>query len=554
MKKRKNTSKEAKNNKFGFGLFIIILIYISLAQANALSHKIYKINIAPSAINYLFMPDSAIVDSSYSELVFGDTLETIIDGGDTIYVLYDGGLDSNTIENRTINTGDIIISLRDEKLAVNHGVYGVNLEGFFGHYNDAEQSGDYEDVGATNPWDLLADLSPKVLRSPSGASSKFQHPFGSMNSNSTDLPVLKMGKKNGGYGYSIEEIIRYYDKTDGVMDVPEIITLLQIITDMADEEVDPLNLWMDAADKEDFESFYKKWLEQPAFEPGDFTVDGIEQIWNEPLYINDFIDMIQYIEEREEYTIDVICTINILSEPALKVAEMIDYLRDETLNDTYAVNIVGVELGNECYFKFYERAMGFGCYFPNSAFDHYWAYINGTKSYDNYFGVVGDFALADVLDAETMLGMDPGGYNKHDYVGILRDNSKYDDIKIGIPVETPEEEGSYHILPGGGDGGTEEEPEVEICPETWNAGVVSKYGATSFEDKDYDRFIFDAVVPHLYFAAQNKAIPALNTNWGEIPIGGYTPTGGTYIPNCLDGNLATGDHDNFTTGEYIHIL
>ena len=78
-----------------------------------------------------------------------------------------------------------------------------------------------------------------------------------MNSTSSDLPLSKRGKKNGGYGYCLEEIIRYYDKTNVDLDER---TLIQIVTDIADEEVDPLNLWMDAADKEDFESFYKKWL------------------------------------------------------------------------------------------------------------------------------------------------------------------------------------------------------------------------------------------------------------------------------------------------------
>ena len=50
------------------------------------------------------------------------------------------------------------------------------------------------------------------------------------------------------------------------------------------------------------------------------------------LYINDFIAMVKYIETSKNYTIDVISVVNILSEPALEVAKMIDYLRDGSLN------------------------------------------------------------------------------------------------------------------------------------------------------------------------------------------------------------------------------
>lgn len=548
MKTPKNYPNSTIKQNFGSGLLIVILIIFSLANADLYAIKTFETYGVASEINALFYPDSTETDTTETEIAFGDTIETIMDGMDTIYLLSDVMEDSNLLEERLINTSDVLITLKDEMYSVNDGGYGVNLEGYFMHYNHEDEATDYSTIGAVNPNQLLKEFSPKVLRHPSGASSKFQHPFGSMNSNDPALPTYKKGFKNGGYGYSIEEIIRYYDKTDNFLDLFDDLTLADIIDDMANEVVDLT--WMDAADEADFESFYKKWLEQPAFDPDDFTVDEIEEIWDEPLYINDFISLVKDIETTQGYTIDVISAINILSEPAVKVAEMIDYMRDGDLNhQDYSVNIVGIELGNECYFSFYERAMGFACYEYNSAFDHYWAYINGEKYYDDYFDVEGDFDLEDVLDA-SMLGMGPDGFNKHDYIGVLRSDSKYNDIKIGIPVSTPEAEGAFNYNPEGDMDELEEESSAP-CSLSWNEGVVSKYSATTFGEKEYGQYIFDAVVPHLYLTSQNGKTAAENINWGEIPVGGYTPIGGTYIPNCLDNNLATADHDNFTS-EYTY--
>ncbi len=488
-------------------------------------------------------PDTTVVDSTLIEFAFGDTVETYSLGVDSIIVLFDNIIDStassdsNYIEARVINNDDIIVSLTNNRYTVNQSIFGANLEGFFNKYtNTTEQAAAYAAIGALNPYQLLQSFKPKVLRSPSGASSKFQHPFGSFND--VDIANPKSGLKNGGYGYKIEEIIRYYDKTFNEMNAP---SLEDIIDDMSlDKEIS--SGWIDSKDMADFNSFYAKWLEQPAYNPAGMAV------WQEPLYINNFIDLIQQIETNEGYTIDVICTINILSEPAEKMTEMIDYLRSATLNNKYAVNVVGVELGNECYFEFYERSLGFGCYAdagiadPISPFDHYWGYLNGANNYDSYFSIPAlspnDFNLADVLDPTTMLGGD-----KHDYIGALRTNSAYNNIKIGIPVANPDlEDGAFIIS----EPGLLEEPAGSADCVAWNTEILERY-----DDKIDGRYLIDAVIPHLYYDSENAVAANDNTNWGEIPIGNYdyTPPVGDPIhyDYCLDNNTANTTYDNFTT-------
>jgi len=391
---------------------------------------------------------------------------------------------------------------------------------------------------------MLAAMAPKILRFPSGATSKFQHPLGSSNTasfisifNAADPAHTKTGLRNGGFGYDLEEIIRYYNKTNNNMfDLP---SYNAIINDMLDNSHIDGN-WLEDVDKADFETFYNRWVDQPSFNATDYTVAGVEQIWNEPLYINNFIDLISYIETTKGYVVDVISAINILSEPAYKVTQMIDYMRNASLNHKYAVHLIGIEMGNECYFSFYGRSMGFKCDGTNSAFDHYWAYINGANDYDDVFGADA-FELSDVLSADMRDDDGGAGFNNHDYVKYIRTNPAYNNIKIGIPVTPASANGAYTILndelveePAGG------------CPTKWNASVVSKYAV-----KESGRFVIDAVIPHLYLSGKNGE-GADNINWGEIPVGGYTAAGGVLIPNCLDNDMGTTDYDNFNTTPYLN--
>ena len=199
----------------------------------------------------------------------------------------------------------------------------------------------------------------------------------------------------GGYGYSWKEIVPFYDITAiGAADLGD------IETDMGDDECNFCGDWMDDDRFEaDFEDFYFKWATQTPFNPTDPAYDTNEE---RPLYLNQFLELVSEIESLNEYTVDVIYCINILTEPASVVRETIDYMRHNSIHN---VNVVGVEIGNEVYFDFQRESLNF------IDFRYYWEYINGVEDYSDVFPLE-DFELADVLPANMI--------NDHDYIGALK--------------------------------------------------------------------------------------------------------------------------------------
>ena len=262
-------------------------------------------------------------------------------------------------------------------------------------------------------------------------------------------------------------------------------------------------------------------------------------IWEEPLYINEFIGMVKAIEdENPGFTVDVIYTLDILSEPAAECKLIIEYLRNESLNHQLDVNVVGVELGNECYNNFFEFTMGFKLYDDYTAFEHYWAYINGADDYNTFFGITGDFDLSAVLPP-SMMGLDAYGMNKHNYIAAFKTDPEFDDIKIGLPAENP----SYEPTEDKGPFIVEEDEDQAVFTgppsycHSWNECLYYRYSETIG-----GKFKFDAVIPHIYFTAENDGDSFENTNWGEIPIG--------LGPNCLDENLSLSGHQDFIIPTY----
>ncbi|HRF77991.1 MAG TPA: hypothetical protein PLB46_15535, partial [Chitinophagales bacterium] len=226
-----------------------------------------------------------------------------------------------------------------------------------------------------------------------------------------------------------------------------------------------------------------------------------------------------------------------MSEPVMQVINLINYLQDEELNNEYSVSVYGLELGNECYFDIFDDLIGFGCYDGNSAFEHYWEYVNGTEDYDSAFATSGDFDLEQVMTVAGMTGME-GGFQKHDYIGAIRADETLDNIKIGIPVRNPDvDTGPFIVTPqddlvlGAIAGGS--------CT-SWNEDVYSKYGAL-----ESGKSAFDAIIPHQYYTSQNDGVPDSNTNWGNIPLGLDDPL--VEGDNCLDNDTDDEFHDNFTT-------
>lgn len=294
---------------------ITINLLIMIFSADSAGKKIEIIGVTNQ---FSVMPDSS--------LAYGDTVSIVIDGADTIFYLNDV-VPEFSEEMRVLGENDIFINLTNTTFDVNERIFGISLEGFFLHYTNTEtEKAAYTAEGLKNPYELMVEFAPKSIRFPSGASSKFMHLLGSYNNPVTGNP--KNGLYNGGYGYEIMEIINFYDNTDeDIGDVPSFLILYNDLTDADEKLSDANNNWLDENDIADFETFFEKWLNQPTYTK--IIVDGAEQYEEEPLYINNFIELVSMIEEENNYTVAVTMTINILSEPAVKVTEIIDYFRSE---------------------------------------------------------------------------------------------------------------------------------------------------------------------------------------------------------------------------------
>ncbi len=452
------------------------------------------------------MPDSTYLDSSINQdYQFGDTVTISIDGYDTVFSIFE-----DTTANFFVMDPTAIYSnpsgIANE---VNLDLYGVNVSSMFQH---APEAANAMYSATKDPWTLLTELKPKVLRFPDGSGGKFSRLLGSENLDPTQDDYDTW---NSGYGFNLGEIIPYYDFTDGVMEDPPI----DVDDVIADYIAVTLSLaWIAEADRDDFETLVAQYVNgQINYDPEDY-----DSKFEEPLYINEFIRLVQQIEaqdpttEDDDYRVDVVLCLDVINETAQQNLAIINYLVNE-----HNINVVGVEIGNEIYSKFYGRCMGFkedG--FPGSgsasAFEHYWDYINGGDY--STLGFPGYFDLSVVLPP----AMEAVG--AHDYIGVLNNSiSGFSDIAYGIPAENNKYEGAPFItsaeaedlLPAGG-------PLLE-----WNEDLYNHYGNL----EGAGNYAFDAVILHPYYTPVSNGVT--NLNWREIPI-------------CLDANAATVDFDYYT--------
>ena len=128
---------------------------------------------------------------------------------------------------------DIKIKLCGESREINPGLFGVTIEGFF-----RPKQTPIDDEDNLEAWDWLSDLQPKLIRFPGGASGTFMHllPFQDLEAPFEVLDSIK------GYGYDINEIIRYFDGTDLSIETDEPGFVESIHTDMLDEICDDFDL------------------------------------------------------------------------------------------------------------------------------------------------------------------------------------------------------------------------------------------------------------------------------------------------------------------------
>ena len=452
----------------------------------------------------IMLPDS--INEDTTDYQIGDTIAIYTSGWDTSYITYDEVIDS--MENMWVVTvlDKMIIELKHQHAPVNEGVIGVNLSDFFepGHGNLDD---DDEYLSNPDPSVALIEMAPKTIRIFSGAGSKFMHPLGYLVDDPLDLdPDDDM--MYGGYGYSWKEIVPFYDITAiGAADLGD------IETDMGDDECNFCGDWMDDDRFEaDFEDFYFKWATQTPFNPTDPAYDTNEE---RPLYLNQFLELVSEIESLNEYTVDVIYCINILTEPASVVRETIDYMRHNSIHN---VNVVGVEIGNEVYFDFQRESLNF------IDFRYYWEYINGVEDYSDVFPLE-DFELADVLPANMI--------NDHDYIGALKgpDPDIFEPLLIGLPAQNipncgadwdfplgpPMHEDRFTGVPMWTDpGGSPCDCEY---PE-WNTVMTEYYDETILpEGQSFPSYKFDAVIFHNYYTPRNNNVDCLeNSNWQDILV------------------------------------
>ena len=268
-----------------FTMFVLAIIFEINGKA-AINNNFFYLQGFP---NEIAIPDTIPPDSTTYN--FNDTVSICIDGLDSIIILYDMVNDSM---GRTVSTADIIITLKDYATTPSYGINGYNLQDFYliSHANPINDVF-YAGIGEETPGELLIAFAPKTLRFPGGSSCKFRHAFGSMNSPDFGNPFHDL--KNGDYGVNIEELIPIYDATENFYIAPAFSSL---VTDYLSiyglRGATGNNLqWMNISIQSSFIDYFNEWYTQQHFNPATFMVAGIEQIWNEPLAINYFIEQVK---------------------------------------------------------------------------------------------------------------------------------------------------------------------------------------------------------------------------------------------------------------------
>lgn len=340
---------------------------------------------------------------------------------------------------------------------VNDGLYGFHVGNIF---TPGALPKYVEESDDGIQW--LIDLKPKSLRFPAGGSSKFMHllPY----RNIDGLPGLDPIK---GYGYDIEEIIRYYDVTDNVIDIITEADYTSIKNDLADNSFcDNCITWMLAEDfRVDFEGFYSKWEKQESLSATD------------PSAIEQFVELVNDIETAHSgHRVDIILCLNIFSESAPQCQEIVRYLRQEELNEVAYLHVAGVELGNENYFKSSIEMLGM------EDFEDYWSFVNGGQTDATWWTAFSDHVFSNAMD------------NDHDYIAAFKIEGVDVECKIGIPATNIDIAGyalkeSGELATTGGSG------------DSWNELLRSKY---SEKVEPGGPFSFDAVIIHPYYTAKDN--------------------------------------------------
>lgn len=478
-----------------------------------------KNNIIDTKTASFIYPDSLVntTDSNMLVLETGDTIDINVSGMDSLFILYE---DTSTISGDSISeenefrlidaTKDITITPGLLPKEVEEGLFGYHIEGMFTPKHLPQDTGN---VNFPNSWRWMADLRPKVLRFPGGASSRWTHllPYQDVEAPFDTLDPIK------GYGYDIKEIIRYYDATDDEINVDVTMPIDSIISDLNDEECDSCNEWMFALKYADeFENWYAKWVVQET------TIPEHQQ----QQYIDQFIALIDSIQQWEEYTVDVIVDLNVISESASDCRRIIDYLRnpapkEEGGNGVTAVNVVGVEMGNECNLGWGTDIMGW------YGFNDYWYLINGkgqADSLEGYFS--GEYNTW--LDSLSEYVFSAEYYADHDFISAFKADSAFE-IQVGIPAANLKDNDStkyaFRL--------------IDDLSTHWNDTLITHY-QDSIVVSDSTRYLFDAVILHTYYDAKS--------NWDSLATSNLCDS--LYPNNGIAGGCLREDCDDWPTDQW----
>lgn len=399
------------------------------------------LSLLPNLTNAQISPDEPIDTSGFE-------IEIVADGIDTIFYFSEAlsgdsttlriSLDSKYYDNANAHNtkigildSNIYVRIGNSVKSVNKGLLGYHLGGAFDNQTIPNDS------SSIDQWNWFSGLRPESVRIFSGSFSKFMHPL-----------------KGPGYGYDLDEIIRFYDNSDGVIDSIS-------LEDALDDNEDSLGLWINSEEVSQFTKYRTKYLSQ-------FDIDSTRR------YIDDFLYMVKKVEiENPGHRVKVIVCLDIMSSSATECADMVKYIRD---NDIWNCEVAYVELGNEMYFSFSESMLGI------YNFDDYWNYINGGYPDELSQYVVGDSVW----------------YN-HDYISAFKSDATFN-IKLGIPARNL---GSGFVF-------FNTEPEERIvAASSWNDSLAAHY-LDSIEVGTSGIYVkkFEGVVLHPYYD---------ESNWEGIP-------------------------------------
>jgi len=252
------------------------------------------------------------------------------------------------------------------------------------------------------------------------------------------------------------------------------------LCDDCENWIQPIDLYDQYKDQ--FIEFYNKWEKE-------------QNIPNGPNQsaTTQFIHLINQIEEENnDYEIDVILCLNILSESAPQCKSIVEQLR------AAGVNVVGVEIGNEGYFDWSTDMMGF------NTFNNYWNFINGDDANAFWTAAFYDHVYSDAMKQEILPGINIG----HDYIKAFKGDPEIIS-KVGLPAENHGSETGFALR----------HSSTPVYKLEWNDALRSRNSALYPGTTTY---CFDAIILHPYFdatqnyqefIAQNFEQPYFCPNW-----------------------------------------